>query len=161
MGHDIAHIEHIARCEMRKWGLFDQTPAWCLEWTSAKSICGDCNYVRRRIRLSRILLDHPLNIIINTVRHEIAHALVGHRAGHGPVWKETCLRVGAEPSAVNHAVQRPVVWRLICTVCGTEHAGTIRRRSDSWVARRRCAKCRGVLVQKKVGQPVDSMSGCR
>ena len=37
--------------------------------------------------------------IRDTVLHEIAHAIAGREAGHGPLWKVTARRIGATPRA--------------------------------------------------------------
>ena len=37
--------------------------------------------------------------IRDTVLHEIAHAIAGPEAGHGPLWKATARRIGATPRA--------------------------------------------------------------
>jgi hypothetical protein len=35
--------------------------------------------------------------IVDTILHEIAHALVGPRHGHDTVWKAKCTDIGARP----------------------------------------------------------------
>ena len=35
--------------------------------------------------------------LLDTVLHEIAHAIAGHEAGHGLLWKATARRIGATP----------------------------------------------------------------
>jgi len=52
----------------------------------------------KKITLSRhyaVLL--PEDEIRDVILHEIAHALAGHKAGHGPVWKAAARKVGAKP----------------------------------------------------------------
>ena len=36
---------------------------------------------------------------VDNLLHEIAHAIVGREAGHGPLWKVTARRIGATPRA--------------------------------------------------------------
>ena len=43
--------------------------------------------------------------IRDTVLHEIAHAIAGHGAGHGPLWKATARRIGATPRAKTYESQ--------------------------------------------------------
>ena len=43
--------------------------------------------------------------IRDTVLHEIAHAIAGHEAGHGPLWKATARRIGATPRAKTYESQ--------------------------------------------------------
>ena len=69
-----------------------------------KTILGLCrsrNRVPFRIEYSRTLAEHlPLQDILDTVRHEVAHAiaLVDEGAsGHGPAWQRACRKVGLAP----------------------------------------------------------------
>lgn len=39
----------------------------------------------------------PESDVRNTILHEIAHAIAGAAAGHGPKWKAAALAVGARP----------------------------------------------------------------
>ena len=53
--------------------------------------------------------------------HEIAHALVGAAAKHGPAWKAAALRLGAKPHASersHEAVVTPGDWQASCPSCG-------------------------------------------
>ena len=40
-----------------------------------------------------------LRQVTDTILHEIAHALAGPGAGHGPAWKATASRLGATPKS--------------------------------------------------------------
>ncbi len=52
------------------------------------------------IRISRArALDGRNEQVRDTVLHEIAHAIAGPEAGHGPLWKATARRIGATPRA--------------------------------------------------------------
>lgn len=80
--------------EMEKHGLDD----WHFEWTRAASFIGDCNHSVRRLRLSKPLTElNDVSVIRDTILHEIAHALVGPKEGHGPKWKAMARKLGAEP----------------------------------------------------------------
>lgn len=37
--------------------------------------------------------------VIDTIKHELAHLIVGFQYDHGPVWKACCIEIGCEPSA--------------------------------------------------------------
>lgn len=39
-------------------------------------------------------------VVYQTMLHEIAHALVGHRSGHGPAWGKVATRIGCEASFI-------------------------------------------------------------
>lgn len=66
---------------------------------------GTCNSSRRIIRISQAHFEgSPHEQILDTVRHEVAHAIVHHLHGsgvkpHGPEWKAVALRLGATPRA--------------------------------------------------------------
>ena len=66
----------------------------------------------------------------DTLRHEVAHALAGSKAGHGPQWKAWCRALGANPQRLaylshdeNEAIEAtrlPPKWSLTCTECGLQ-----------------------------------------
>lgn len=73
----------------------EHAPGWTIEWGSAKSQFGLCQYRYQNIRLSR-----PLTLL-NTqetfewvVKHEIAHVLAGPAAGHGRLFMIECHKLG-------------------------------------------------------------------
>ena len=71
----------------------DQT--WSFAFDNAKRRAGLCDYTRRRISVSRYLTaryDDETNH--QTLLHEVAHAMVGPGAGHGPVWRRTAREIG-------------------------------------------------------------------
>lgn len=88
--------EHMALELMNKHGLTD----WHFCWDRAKQRAGCCKHLRKMITLSV----HYVNLnenrpydILDTILHEIAHALAGYGAGHGPKWQAVCRRIGARP----------------------------------------------------------------
>ena len=67
---------------------------------------GDCHFRYHVIRISRThALEGSEEQIRDTVLHEIAHAIAGHGAGHGPLWKATARRIGATPRAKTYESQ--------------------------------------------------------
>jgi hypothetical protein len=71
---------------------------WRFEWDNAVRRFGACHYSKRRISLSRELTKKSSEAgVIDTIKHEICHALVGHEAGHGPAWKAMAVKLGANP----------------------------------------------------------------
>lgn len=84
--------------EMHKWNLIDD--GWTWAWDNGKRRMGCCDYVKRRLTFSRHLFRiNTEDRNMETVRHEIAHALAGAAAGHGPQWKAWAVRCGAPPRA--------------------------------------------------------------
>ncbi len=111
---------------------------WRFEWDNAKARFGACHYTLRVISLSAPLTDHVTEEEMrDTVAHEVAHAIAGYTAAHGPLWKATARRLGATPQAKSksstlRAQQAPWV--------GTCPAGHEVRRL--WRRPRRVGSCR-------------------
>lgn len=75
---------------------------WRFEANDRKAGFGLCSYKKRTIYVSVFQIEHghtDREELIDTVRHEVAHALAGYRAKHGPVWKKWAVAVGARPSS--------------------------------------------------------------
>ncbi|HIQ56884.1 TPA: SprT-like domain-containing protein [Candidatus Gracilibacteria bacterium] len=72
---------------------------WVFIFDRAKKRFGMCNYTTKTISLSKYLTAiNSEEKVINTILHEIAHALAGYNAGHGKKWKETMINLGQIPS---------------------------------------------------------------
>ncbi len=77
---------------------------WTGHLDSALRRFGVCYYAKKRISLSRHLV--ALNSdeeTLDTILHEIAHALAGPEAGHGLQWRTVASRLGADPKGVYDA----------------------------------------------------------
>ena len=73
---------------------------WILRFGAAQRRLGACLEQPKIIEIARwhAAHDEPRQVT-DTVLHEIAHALAGAHAGHGPVWKAVARRIGAAPRA--------------------------------------------------------------
>lgn len=61
---------------------------WTFGFDRAKRRAGLCNFAERRITVSRYLAEKYSDDEIHQVLlHEVAHALAGSAAGHGPRWR--------------------------------------------------------------------------
>ena len=95
-------VAEMARRLMDEHGLTD----WTLAFGEARRRLGDCHFRHHVIRISRThALAGSEEQIRDTVLHEIAHAIAGHEAGHGPLWKATARRIGATPKAKTYESQ--------------------------------------------------------
>jgi predicted SprT family Zn-dependent metalloprotease len=91
-------VEKLTLTLMAEHGL--HWPTWGFRLTRHKIKLGRCMYNRYgggQIEISKLWLHLPYEQIRDTILHEIAHALAGHRAKHGPEWKAVCRRIGAKP----------------------------------------------------------------
>lgn len=82
--------------EAERVGLADD---WCFEVSGRlRSTIGICRFNSKTIEIAAgfagAASDEELR---DTIRHEIAHALSGPRAEHGPLWKATCVLIGCRP----------------------------------------------------------------
>lgn len=110
---------------------------------------GMCSYRKKTIQLSSWVLDRCPHYAENTIRHEVAHALVGPGNGHGQVWKRAAKQMGARPETCTNVpldLRAPYKWMLECPRCLWVGGGSYRKRSSSY----RCLKCKARLENKKV-----------
>lgn len=70
---------------------------WSFRWNRRQRAFGLCHYGRNTIELSRVLTETETEYATRqTILHEIAHAIAGFHAGHGPEWKMVARRLGVE-----------------------------------------------------------------
>ena len=68
---------------------------WSFRFDNGKRRAGQCNYTQQVISISKHLVaHHPLEEVQQVVIHEIAHALCGKDAGHGPIFKRQAAALG-------------------------------------------------------------------
>ena len=84
---------------------------------NSRSKCrlGACHYRNKTLDISVWHVDNGTDEAIkDTMLHEIAHAIAGHRAGHGPDWQAVCRRIGAKPEqyAGEEDSNKNLPWRL-------------------------------------------------
>ncbi|WP_111719645.1 SprT-like domain-containing protein [Homoserinimonas sp. OAct 916] len=70
---------------------------WSFGFDNAKTRAGLCNYTTKTITVSRYLaLRYEDDEIHQVLLHEVAHAIAGSRAGHGPKWSKVATELGYE-----------------------------------------------------------------
>ncbi|MCR2784887.1 MULTISPECIES: SprT-like domain-containing protein [unclassified Microbacterium] len=113
--------------------------SWSFAFDHAKRRAGLCNYRDKRISVSRYLSardDDEANR--QTLLHEVAHALAGARAGHGPTWRRTAQGIGYTGGVTHHGEPAnelaPWVGR-----CPAGHVAYRHRRVTRAVSCARCA----------------------
>lgn len=112
--------------------------SWTFAFDTAKRRAGLCDYGRRRISLSRYLAaryDDDANH--QTLLHEVAHALAGPAAGHGPRWKAIARDLGYVGGTTHHGETATELARWV-GVCPVGHVAYRHRRATKPTS---CAKC--------------------
>lgn len=90
---------------------------WSFGFDHAKRRAGACNYTKQRISVSRYFVKQASREELRQVLlHEIAHALVGPNAGHGPAWKRAAASIGYQGGRTfeRQFAEHLAPWRGIC-----------------------------------------------
>lgn len=138
---DLQEADFLACRLMMEHGL----GTWTFGFDNAKRRCGACHFGKRRITVSRYYVAaNSEGDIRDTVLHEIAHALAGAEAGHGPEWQAMARRVGARPNrCADTSVKMPAApWLLVCT---NGHRHGTRHRKNRNMHLYVCGTCRASL----------------
>lgn len=90
---------------------------WRFKWNNRKASIGLCSYEDFTIQLSKswVLCD-PEEEVIDTILHEIAHAIAGYKAAHGPEWKKVAKELGVKDIAAtrkNIEKRPPFTWAIV------------------------------------------------
>ncbi|GAA1469737.1 SprT-like domain-containing protein [Microbacterium thalassium] len=112
--------------------------SWTFAFDNAKRRAGLCDYTRKRISVSRYLAaryDDDTNH--QTLLHEVAHALAGPGAGHGPRWKAQARELGYV-GGTTHRGETATDLAPWVGVCPGGHVAYRHRRVTRATS---CAKC--------------------
>ncbi len=120
---DLPGARHLAQTLMAQHGLFATQPPWSFAFNRRRRALGICHFDDRRIELSSFfVVANSQAAVRDTLLHEIAHALAGPAAGHGPQWKNICIKIGAKPQRLDTQAAMPRgAWRATCQGCGHQH----------------------------------------
>jgi hypothetical protein len=111
---------------------------WSFAFDHAKTRAGQCDFGRKRITVSRHLAVRSTDADVDQVLlHEIAHALAGPRAGHGPTWRRTAAALGYTGSRLHDG---PIASDLAPWI-GTCPAGHEHHRYRTPTRPLACARC--------------------
>lgn len=148
---DLKQLTETAAQQLAEHGL----TGWAFELSGAKRRLGVCKYRKKRIEISEYYArNNPAEAVLDTLLHEIAHALAGPEAKHGPAWKAVAIRIGATPRACDDSpdtVIQPGNWQTTCPGCNKTHH---RYKRPKVLSGYRC-KCpaRSPLVYAFAGDP--------
>lgn len=132
---------------------------WTFAFNRRKRSLGICNYTAKRIELScYFVAQNDEAAVRDTILHEIAHALAGQEAGHGPAWVAVCQSIGATPQRTcSVAVMPSGQYRARCKGCGKTHDRYRRPKRSQIYYCRACGPKRGRLrfVKHRAQQEQD------
>jgi predicted SprT family Zn-dependent metalloprotease len=112
---------------------------WSFGFDSAKKRLGVCKYDQHLISLSRYFVDlHSLAEIDQVIRHEVAHALAGPKAGHGAKWKKIATDIGYNHKKISGDEIGNATAKLIGT-CPNGHTVYRHRKPKTQLSCSRCA----------------------
>ena len=148
---DLKELAAIASREMLKHDLH----GWTFGFANTKRRLGVCKYRTKRIEIAEYYAQNsPQESVLDTLLHEIAHAIAGPKAGHGPAWKAIAKRIGATPRACDNSddtAMQPGDWQAMCPACKKVFHRYKRPRSLSGY-RCRC-ESRSSLIFEFMGDP--------
>lgn len=97
---------------------------WTFKFDNAKKRFGVCRHTPKIISMSRSLVElNSEEQFMDTLLHEIAHALVGSGNGHNHIWKSKCVEIGCRPVRCYSSKTVKGVkgkYTLICENCGSK-----------------------------------------
>lgn len=134
---DLHEAADLARDLMAEHGL----DGWSFRFDRARVRAGACHHTTRTISLSPwITAAHDQVQVRDTLLHEIAHALVGPRHGHGRVWRAQARAIGASGERCYQGGGEPVVPGRWQGWCAAGHVVHRHRRPTRVLV---CTRCRG------------------
>lgn len=117
--------------------------SWRLVMDDARRRLGCCKYNRKTITLSRRHLETSQEAdVVDTILHEVAHALVGPNNGHNNVWRSMCVKIGAKPNrckSVSDDFHEDAPFVAECKPCNNKWQ---RYRRPPAKASYRCPRCK-------------------
>lgn len=124
---------------------------WRFEFNNSKRSAGLCNYSKKTIFLSSFLFPYMKDkSVLDTILHEIAHALVGPSHGHDRVWRKKAIEIGcsgdrcySEDEFTMGSIDKIATqskYTLKCPNCGTKRPAYRRPKR-----RKSCGECSQVF----------------
>ncbi|ARQ95530.1 SprT-like protein [Mycobacterium phage Shandong1] len=88
---------------------------WTVKFDNARRRAGQCSYGPRTISLSKPLMaQRSYADTMNTITHELAHALVGHSHGHDAVWSAKHRQLGGDGKRCFDHLDESAPWIGTC-----------------------------------------------
>jgi hypothetical protein len=117
----MADVQILANNLLFEHGLMDQ--GWMFNFDRAKLRFGLCDHKNKIISMSKYLTPgRTFDENMNTLLHEVAHAIVGAGHGHDAVWKAKAIELGCDGERCSSLaeVENPPEFRWfgVCDYCG-------------------------------------------
>jgi predicted SprT family Zn-dependent metalloprotease len=133
---ELEHTKQLASKLMTKHDLLSK--GWKFIFDNARMRVGNCRYRTKTISISKNYIP-KLNEeeVIDVLLHEIAHALVGKKQGHGYVWKKTAIEIGCNGLRLYHGQANvEAKYKGTCPTCGR----VIKRHRRKRISCGRCSR---------------------
>lgn len=93
--------------------------SWIVVFDNAKTRKGQTRFRKQEISLSKPITEiNPVEQVLNTILHEIAHVLVGANHGHDDIWRSKALEIGCNGQTCTTSVNRvPGRYTVKCNHC--------------------------------------------
>lgn len=129
---------------------------WRFGFDLAPSRAGACKYDERRIDLSvSFCLRASRAVLIDTILHEVAHAIVGKAHNHDAVWTAKALEIGCTGERTHTVRHTSARWTGECS-CGQRW---FRQRLSRKVANgARCPKCQAEIRWRRHDVELSAMT---
>lgn len=115
---------------------------WKFAFDRAKTRYGCCKYSKKTITLSKVLVPHmEEKDVIDTILHEIAHAIVGAEHGHDEVWRAKAIEIGCNGMRCGNKVDKEKMGYKYVGTCPNGHKTYRHRLSKRVRESSSCAKC--------------------
>ena len=145
----LQEAEILAVSLMKKHKIWNE--GWTFKYDNAVRRFGVCKHRGKIIGLSKKLVEiNGVDRVKDVILHEIAHAIAGYKAGHGELWREVCVKIGARPERCYSEEDTNTLklkYYAKCGACGTEHQ---RSRITHKERRRSCNCQRGIDWNNRV-----------
>jgi predicted SprT family Zn-dependent metalloprotease len=148
---DLSTLRGLASQKLYQHKLF----GWSFEIKDFGRRAGVCKHSIQRIEIQEYYaLNNPQEEVVDTLMHEIAHALTpGHH--HDIIWKAMAVQLGAAPkSCVNkNALAKPSDWKATCN-CGKVY---YKYKASAGLEQRHfcCIICKSLIMFEWVGNPAE------
>ena len=118
-----------------------QLDTWRFAFNHAHSQAGHCDHNKSTIYVAwQYCLKADKSEVLDTILHEISHALVGPKHGHDDVWRKKALEIGCSGS-VTHCVKfASAKYIATCPICRWRIERHRRKRNVV------CKKCRSKII---------------